>query len=83
MGALLIAVLIGLIVGLLARAVMPGRQDIGLAWTAVLGIAGSLVGNFIGQRVSPGTGMHWILSVLAAVALLMIFGSLTGRRRVV
>ena len=43
--------LIGLIVGLIARAVMPGTQAMGLVMTALLGIAGAFVAGFLGQAV--------------------------------
>jgi len=41
----------GLVVGLIARAVLPGRQSIGLLWTIVLGVVGSLAGGFLATEV--------------------------------
>ena len=82
MNGVISALIIGLIVGLLARAVMPGRQSIGILWTIVIGILGAFVGNFIGDAISPNTGVHWIMSVLAAVVLLALLSSVGGRRRV-
>lgn len=79
---LLAVIVIGAIVGLIARAVLPGRQAIGLVWTIVIGIVGALIGNFIGEAISPDGTMHWILAVLVSVGLLMLWGSMSGRRAV-
>jgi uncharacterized membrane protein YeaQ/YmgE (transglycosylase-associated protein family) len=46
-GEIIAAVVIGIIAGCLARALVPGRQDIGFVWTVLLGIAGAVVGYFI------------------------------------
>ena len=81
MGGILIAILIGLVVGFLARAVLPGRQDVGILWTIVIGVVGSIIGNYIGKAINPDSDpMHWILSVLVAVGLLMLFVGMSGRR---
>ena len=65
----------GLIIGMLARLLLPGRQRIGLLWTLALGVAGSVVGGVIANLI--GTGNIWelnvfgfIVAVLASVALL-------------
>lgn len=65
----------GLIIGLLARLLLPGRQKIGLLWTLVLGVVGSVIGGVIANLI--GTGDIWelnvigfIVAVLAAVTLL-------------
>lgn len=67
----------GLIIGLLARLLLPGRQKIGLLWTLVLGVLGSVVGGVIANLI--GTGDIWelnvigfIVAVLASVALLSV-----------
>jgi uncharacterized membrane protein YeaQ/YmgE (transglycosylase-associated protein family) len=66
----------GLIIGALARLLMPGRQRIGLLWTLLLGVAGSVIGGVIANLI--GTGDIWelnvfgfIVAVLASVALLV------------
>jgi uncharacterized membrane protein YeaQ/YmgE (transglycosylase-associated protein family) len=66
-------VIIGLVVGLLARAVMPGRDPGGFIITTVLGISGALVGSFIGQALgfyTQGEPAGLIMSVLGAILLL-------------
>lgn len=69
-------VIIGFIVGLVARAVLPGDQKLGMIMTAVLGIAGSFVANFVGQALGwyqAGSGAGFIASVVGAVILLLVY----------
>ena len=73
----------GLVVGLIARALMPGRQSLGFILTAVLGMAGSLLGGFLGLLLfggAPGepVAAGWIGSILGALLLL---GLVAGVRR--
>jgi len=67
----------GLIIGALARLLMPGRQKIGIIWTLVLGLAGSVIGGTIANAI--GTGDIWelnvigfIVAVFSSVALLVV-----------
>jgi uncharacterized membrane protein YeaQ/YmgE (transglycosylase-associated protein family) len=78
----------GLIIGALARLIMPGKQNLSILATLVLGLAGSLVGGTIAWLL--GTGSIWelnvlgfILSVVAAVALIGVAEGISGgpRRR--
>lgn len=83
---LLLFIVFGFLVGLLARAIMPGRQSMGMVMTAVLGIVGSLIGGFVGSLISDSepTRIHaagLIGSILGAVAVLAI-ASTAGHRRV-
>ncbi|MFY2556432.1 GlsB/YeaQ/YmgE family stress response membrane protein [Corallococcus terminator] len=78
---------IGLLAGLIARALMPGNQSMGLIATTLLGIVGSFVGGFIGSlfrsdgRVFDLHPTGLLFSVLGALAVLFLVG-LAGRRRV-
>ncbi len=76
----------GLIVGALAKLVMPGKDPGGLIVTFLLGIAGSMVAYFIGRAAgwyaSYGDGPGIVASVLGAVLVLAIYRWATGRRRV-
>lgn len=66
---------VGLIVGALARLVMPGEQKMGWILTALLGIAGSFIAGYVGQAMGwyhAGQGAGWIASVLGAVVLLFV-----------
>jgi uncharacterized membrane protein YeaQ/YmgE (transglycosylase-associated protein family) len=81
---LIVAVLVGLIVGLVARFLMPGRDPGGMLTTALLGIAGSVVASYIGRATGvyyEGEVSGFIASVLGAMLLLAVFRMLRGRRR--
>jgi uncharacterized membrane protein YeaQ/YmgE (transglycosylase-associated protein family) len=72
-------IVVGLIIGALARFVMPGEQKMGWIMTILLGIGGSVVAGFIGKAFGwyqPGEGAGWIASVLGAVLLLFIVDKL-------
>jgi len=67
----------GLIIGLLARLIMPGRQRIGLLWTLALGVIGSLIGGTIANALNTGdiwelNVIGFIAAVVASVALLAV-----------
>ncbi|HUL64737.1 MAG TPA: GlsB/YeaQ/YmgE family stress response membrane protein [Burkholderiaceae bacterium] len=69
-------IIIGLIVGLLARFLMPGDDKMGLILTAALGIGGSLVATYAGQALgwyAAGEGAGFIASLIGAIVLLAIF----------
>ena len=73
--------IIGFVVGLIARAILPGTQSLGLILTAVLGIAGSLLAGFAGQALgwyAQGQPAGFMLSVVGAIVLLFIVGKLKG-----
>jgi uncharacterized membrane protein YeaQ/YmgE (transglycosylase-associated protein family) len=73
--------LVGFVVGLIARAILPGSQSLGIVLTAVLGIAGSFAAGFVGQALGwyqAGQGAGFIGSVLGAIVLLFIVGKLKG-----
>ena len=72
-------ILVGLVVGALARWIMPGEQKMGWIMTIVLGVAGSVVAGFVGGALGwyqPGEGAGWIASVLGAIVLLFVFQKL-------
>lgn len=75
--------IIGVIVGAVARLLMPGRDPMGCLATSLLGIAGSFVGGFIGNAIWPGRGYvrpGFILSVVGAVIVLLIWRAIRGSR---
>lgn len=76
----------GLIIGALARLIVPGKQDLGILATLALGLVGSLIGGLIAQFF--GTGDIWelnvlgfVLAVLAAVLLIGVGEAMVGRSR--
>lgn len=72
-------IIVGFIVGLIARAIMPGAQHLGFIMTTLLGIAGSIVGGLIGRfffQPEPGSAFHpagLIMSIIGAIILLFIW----------
>ena len=85
MFSLILALFVGLIVGALAKLVMPGRDPGGIFVTMLLGVAGSLVARIIGRLLgfyAPGQGAGFIMSILGAVLLLAIYRAVRQRRAV-
>ncbi len=77
--------IIGLIVGAVAKLLMPGKDPGGFIVTTLIGIAGSLIAGFIGQALGwyrNGQGAGFIASVLGAMLLLFLYRIAIGRRRV-
>jgi uncharacterized membrane protein YeaQ/YmgE (transglycosylase-associated protein family) len=78
---ILTTIIVGLIVGALARFVLPGEQKMGWILTCLLGIAGSLVAGYVGQAMGwyvAGEPAGWIASVIGAVVLLFAWSKLRG-----
>jgi uncharacterized membrane protein YeaQ/YmgE (transglycosylase-associated protein family) len=81
-------IVFGFIVGLIARALLPGRQSMGFMMTTLLGIAGSLIGGLVASAVwgQPGSAGQFqpagfIGSLVGAIALLVIGAAVMGPRR--
>jgi uncharacterized membrane protein YeaQ/YmgE (transglycosylase-associated protein family) len=79
-------IVFGFIVGLIARAVVPGRQGMGFVMTTLLGVAGSIVGGLVASTLagSPSTAFQtagFLGSLLGAVVLLIVAGMVTGPKR--
>lgn len=77
-------ILFGLIVGAIAKLLMPGRDPGGWIVTILLGIAGSFVGGFLGQTLlgRGDTTAGWIGAIIGAMLLLLIYRLVVGRRTV-
>jgi uncharacterized membrane protein YeaQ/YmgE (transglycosylase-associated protein family) len=78
-------IIFGLIVGAIAKLLMPGRDPGGFIVTMALGIAGALVGGFVGRALGwygPNDGAGFFMSLLGAVLLLWIYRMLVVRRTV-
>jgi uncharacterized membrane protein YeaQ/YmgE (transglycosylase-associated protein family) len=79
-------IVFGFVVGLIARAVVPGKQQMGLIMTTLLGVAGSLIGGLVGSAIGGGSmsemhGAGFLGSLIGAVLLLVIAGAALGGRR--
>jgi uncharacterized membrane protein YeaQ/YmgE (transglycosylase-associated protein family) len=76
-------ILFGLIVGALAKLVMPGRDPGGIIVTMLLGIAGAVLGGFLGRALGlygPGEAAGFLMSFLGAVVLLVLYRMMVRRR---
>jgi uncharacterized membrane protein YeaQ/YmgE (transglycosylase-associated protein family) len=77
-------IIFGLIIGAVARAIMPGRQEMTLTMTMLLGVAGSFVGGFIASLLVPGRPLvspaGWIMSLVGAVLLLFVVGKMQEKK---
>jgi len=78
-------ILFGLVVGAIAKLLMPGKDPGGWIVTILLGIAGSFVGGFLAQTLlgNKSQTAGWIGSIIGALVLLFIYRLVTGRKRVV
>jgi uncharacterized membrane protein YeaQ/YmgE (transglycosylase-associated protein family) len=83
MGAILGTLVIGLIVGAIAKLLMPGRDPGGCLVTILIGIAGAFVAGFLGRAVGwyePGQPAGFIASIIGAMLLLLVYRLMKGRR---
>jgi uncharacterized membrane protein YeaQ/YmgE (transglycosylase-associated protein family) len=79
---IIVTIIVGLIVGAIARFLLPGEQKMGWIMTCLLGIAGSLIAGYAGQALgwyAPGQPAGWIASIVGAVVLLIAVGMLRKR----
>ena len=76
-------IVVGLVVGVLARWIMPGEQKMGWIMTILLGIAGSVLAGFVGGAVGwykPGEGAGWIASIVGAIVVLFVVQKLRANK---
>jgi uncharacterized membrane protein YeaQ/YmgE (transglycosylase-associated protein family) len=74
--SIVITLLVGLVVGAIARFILPGKQNMGWIMTMVLGVAGSFAAQFAGQALGwyqTGQAAGWIASIVGALILLFIY----------
>lgn len=82
MMSILGTIFVGLIVGLIARAVKPGDDKLGWIMTAVVGVGGSFLASYAGAALGwyrPGDAAGFIASVIGAVVLLFVYGLIKGK----
>ena len=76
--------IIGLVVGAIAKLIMPGRDPGGIIVTMLIGVAGALLAGFLGRALGwysdPGQGPGIIASIIGALVLLFLYRMFTGRR---
>jgi uncharacterized membrane protein YeaQ/YmgE (transglycosylase-associated protein family) len=76
-------IIFGLIAGAIAKLIMPGKDPGGIIVTALIGLAGSLIGTFAGRALWGGANYSsgWITSILGAVILLWIYRIIKARKQ--
>lgn len=87
LGFIIGLLVIGLVAGFIARAVVPGKDDLSVPQTILLGIVGSFVGGLIGFLIRGDSGgivqtSSWIGSIVGAILALIVFNKATGRKGV-
>jgi uncharacterized membrane protein YeaQ/YmgE (transglycosylase-associated protein family) len=75
-------IIAGLIIGGLARLLLPGKQSMGWIATMILGVVGAIVGGLIWNAIFSGNeGIAWIGSIIAAIILLVIYERVVAKRQ--
>ncbi|MDO9377245.1 MAG: GlsB/YeaQ/YmgE family stress response membrane protein [Nocardioidaceae bacterium] len=79
-------IIVGLIAGFLARAIVPGNDNMGIIATIILGMVGSFVGGFLGSLIFGGnidiSASGIIGSIIGAIVALLVYNAVTGRKKV-
>ena len=73
--------LLGLVIGALARLVLPGEQALGWLGTALFGVAGALLGGIIADAIGVGSILQFLIAILVAAGLIALVGGVGGERR--
>lgn len=81
------AIIAGLIIGLIAKAVLPGKQDIPIWMTIILGVLGGIIGNLVASALGVGdtNGIDWIrhfLQIAAAAVLITVVAPMWSKRSI-
>lgn len=85
-GSIILALIVGAIIGFVARLVMPGKQNISMVATVLIGALGGLIGSVVASQFgyhNANGGVAWIpffIGVVAAIALIAVYESVMGRR---
>ncbi|MGH2682356.1 MAG: GlsB/YeaQ/YmgE family stress response membrane protein [Actinomycetota bacterium] len=81
LGTIVLYALIGLLVGIIARFLVPGRDPMGFIGTLVIGVIGAVLGGWLAGAVFPETeGVDWLASILVAILLVLLVRSFSGGR---
>ncbi|MEP7059790.1 MAG: GlsB/YeaQ/YmgE family stress response membrane protein [Actinomycetota bacterium] len=81
-GDILIYIVAGLIIGAIARLLVPGRQSMGLLATMIIGVVAAIIGGILWNAIFPhNSGIAWIGSIIVAVVLVFLYASVTNNSR--
>ncbi|MBK6406565.1 MAG: GlsB/YeaQ/YmgE family stress response membrane protein [Holophagales bacterium] len=82
--SILWSILIGFVVGVIAKLLHPGKENMGIILTTVLGIAGSLIATFLGRLIGfykEGEAAGFFMALIGAIVLLVIFSLVKGKAK--
>ena len=85
-GSIILAIIVGAIIGVIARLVMPGRQSIGMIMTVLIGAVGGLIGSAVAGQFgyhNANGGIAWIplaIGIVVAVVLIAVYEAVRARR---
>lgn len=82
--SILWSILIGFVVGVIAKLLHPGKENMGIILTTVLGIAGSLIATFLGRLVGfykEGEAAGFFMALIGAIVLLVVFSMVKGKAK--
>ncbi|MCE1179420.1 MAG: GlsB/YeaQ/YmgE family stress response membrane protein [Micrococcales bacterium] len=87
MGAVIGTIIFGAIIGILARLVLPGKQNISAIVTVILGILGALIGYYLWGMIGGGDTkgvdvIRWLISIAVSAGLVVGYGLITGNKQV-
>lgn len=80
MGAIIWYIIVGAIIGALARLFMKGEQPLGIVWTIILGALGAGIGGWIAGAIGVGSVLEWIISILVAMGLISLYLSFAAKK---
>ena len=83
MFGLIVTIIVGFVVGVIAKFIMPGKENMGFITTTLLGIVGSVAATYAGKAIGwyeAGEGAGWIGSIVGAFVLLWIYQKFTSSR---
>ena len=80
MGAIIWYIVVGAIIGALARLFMKGEQPLGIVWTIILGALGAGIGGWIAGAIGGGSVLEWVISILVAMGLISLYLSFAAKK---
>lgn len=81
-GAIIGSIIVGLIIGAVARLILPGKQDLSILMTIAIGVVSSLiVGIVLGSVLGGHPWISWIVSVIVAMGAIVLYGNITGKKQ--
>ncbi|MDO5035009.1 MAG: GlsB/YeaQ/YmgE family stress response membrane protein [Actinomycetaceae bacterium] len=80
MGTIIWYIIVGAIIGALARLFLKGQQPLSIVWTIILGALGAGIGGWIAAAIGVGTILQWVISILVAMGLITLFLGMANKK---